>query len=181
MNVRELERKLSRRSYEELDNDMAAFDDAVLLELLDSRSIKVGDTAASLLSRRGKTNAIVDSVLAGHVSTKVGKIRAINILSSAGTSCVRAREAYLSLLYDKNHDVVDSALFGLVFLQDRRSIGAIRDAMATQTEGSETHARCLTAIEALQQQDPFIFSPYYHDAGDVWGLDKQRFGDRIGW
>jgi hypothetical protein len=26
------------------------------------------------------------------------------------------------------------------------------------------------AIEALEKQDPFLFSPYFHDAAGVWEL-----------
>ena len=180
MDIREVEKKLARRSYEEVDNEMGAFDDSALLELLDSRSIKVGDTAASLLYRRGKTDAVIDAVLAGRISTKLGKMRAMSVLRSVGKSCARAREVYLSLIHDRNRDVVDDALFGLVFLQDQRFIGPIREAIAKREEGTDIHERCLLAIQALEQQDPFIFSPYFHDAGDVWGLDKERFGDRIG-
>lgn len=180
MDVQELEKKMSRRSYEDLNNEMGAFDDSVLLELLDSRSIKIGDTAADLLDRRGKTDAVIDAILAGHISTKVGKIRAMSALRSTGKSCARAREVFLALIHDKNRDVVDDALFGLVFLQDLRFIGAIRESIANEAESTEIDKRRLLAIEALEQRDPFLFSPHFHDAGDVWGLDKERFADRIG-
>ncbi len=180
MNIREIEKKLSRRSYEDIDNELKAFDDPMLVELLDSRSIKVGSTAASLLRRRGKADAVIDAFFSEKIKTKAGKQRVFFFVRVLGRSCPRASDICLALLHDTNHDVVDDALFGLVFLQDIRAIEAIKESIASRAEDTEIHERHLLAIDALKQHDPFIFSPDFHDAGDVWDLDKGRFADRIG-
>lgn len=180
MSAKELETKLAKRSYEDIDDELQTYDDRTLIDLLDSKSRKVGSTAADLLSRRGKADVVIDAFFSGKIKTKAGKQRVFFFVRVLGRSCRRAREICLALLQDRNQDVVDDALFGLVFLQNRQVIEAIREAMASKSEGTEMHQRCLMAIEALEQRDPFIFSPHFHDAGNVWGLDKQRFADRIG-
>jgi len=180
MDLDSLEKSLAGKPYEVVEVELAPLDTEQLIALLDCRSIRVGDTAADLLVRRGETEAVIDATLAGRVSTKIGKQRALNILTWLGRACARARDIYLALLKDRHETIVGGALFGLVFLQAKEHEGAIREAMKAVRRDSELYERFKLALEALHKGDPFIFSPYFHDVGDVWKLDKARFCNRVG-
>lgn len=180
VDIQNLEARVSRLEYPDIGRELNGLSDAALLELLNSRSIKVGDSAASILRSRGRTDAVVDAILSGKLRTKLGKIRGTYILHSFGRGCSRSVEAYLALLHDRSVEVVSDALFGLVFLQDERNTTHIQRARAEVQPGGAVLEYFDRAVEALRKQDPFIFSPYFRDVGDVWGLDRERFGDRIG-
>ncbi len=172
--------KLPRMTYEKLEVELSPWSDQDLLEALDSRSIKIGDTAASLLSRRKRYPEVREAVLSGRITTKLGKIRSTNVLCRLGKSWERAKEVYLHLIWDKNAEVAGNATFPLVFWQDKSVIPAIREAVECAPPGSRIRGRFLTAIEALEKQDPFIYSDGFHDMWDTWKLDPKRFADRIG-
>jgi len=174
----EVERKCL--SYEELDAKMRGLEFPQLSSLLNSRTTKVGDTAASLLIERGICNELVDAMLNGCFTSKKGKIRALNVLNSFGCSCPRSHEGYKLFVLDRDADVVVSALFGLVFLQDLGNLTYIRQAMAKAEAGSTKIEFYNLAIQALKEGNPFIYSPHFHDRRDVWGIDKNRFGHRVG-
>jgi len=178
--VGKLESELRRLSYAQIEIELSGINSSALLRLLDSTSVRVGDTAASILARRKETDAVVDAILTESASTKIGKIRAMFVLKQFGRKYPRVIDAYVKLLHDKNPDVVSSALFGLVFFQDKKIIPLLRQAMAQRDVGHATFDLFERAISAFENEDPFIYSPGFHDAGDVWSLDKGRFGNRIG-
>lgn len=176
----ELENALSSKHYRDVDVALVSETDSVLVSLLDCRNKRVGDCAADVLIRREKTDAIIDAITRRELTTLLGKIRALSVLHRFGKACQRAKEAYLALMNDANAGVVDSALFGLAFLQDDSILTLIRDARQLHRSGSPAHEMMDRAISAIEEGNPFIYSPGFHDAGDVWGLDKSRFGGRIG-
>jgi len=180
MALSETEKKLGGLSNARIDEEMSRLEADALIQLLDSRCKRIGNAVADLLSRKGATDAVIDGVLSKRISTKSGKTRALAILNISGKKSPRAVEAYSALILDKHKDVIDWALFGLVFFQDRRSIQPIQEAMKNVVEGSDIHQRYQLALEALEKTNPFVFAPFYHDAGNVWQLDKERFKGRIG-
>ncbi|MCY3019682.1 MAG: hypothetical protein NTW87_11720 [Planctomycetota bacterium] len=180
MNIKALAKRLCRLDYEAIEAEVAGFDDAVLLVLLDSSSRKVGDTAAELLCSRGKAKVVVAALLASEIRTKLGRIRAMSVLGHFGKRVPRGAEAYLRLIEEKSATVVYDALFGLVFLQDEANIPMIEAARRRSRAGPKADGYFEKALTAIHAKDPFIFSPGYRDAHDVWGLDKERFGNRVG-
>jgi hypothetical protein len=180
MDIRKVEAEFRGKSCAELDPILSRLGVESLIALLDSRSARIGNTAAGILSRLGKLDAVIDAVLDGRVLARIGKIRVDFILASMGKKCGRATEVYLRFLQDNNGEVVHGALFSLAFLQDKRFIPeilAVKDAAPAE---SKIRHYCELAIEALEKENPFIFSPYFHDAGNVWGLDPQKFANKIG-
>jgi hypothetical protein len=174
MDIRELEDSLKGHSYAEIDRVLADAETRTLMALLDSKSIRIGDSAAGIIARRRETDAVVDAILAKSLRTKLGKIRALSIIGQFGKKCPRSTEAHLALMEDKNPDVVSGALWGLVFLQDVRVLPAIRSAMDRAGEDSEAYLNFELAIEAIESRTPFIFSPGFSDHMNVWELRKER-------
>jgi hypothetical protein len=165
--------KLKNLSYEQLDAELANDGSPTLIDLLDSDSIRIGDTAASLLSRRNEVNAVVDAILSGKFRRRNGKIRAMWVLNLQGKSCPRALDAYLTLVRDKNAEVVDQALFGVVFMQ-AEVMEQLKEAMSQVPKDSERHELYTRAIDAIQKKDPFMYSPGFSDHANIWGLRDRK-------
>lgn len=156
------------KSYSDIDRDLSARSTAELLHLMNAKSIKVGDTAADLIARRGVYDDLIHATLNGHFVTKLGKIRAINVLSSTGRKHRKALDVYLAMLQDENEDVVDTALLPLVLWGESRIASAIRQRMetATQSRMKEDLAR---ASQALATGDVRVYSPHFEDPAEIWG------------
>jgi len=179
-NLEEYAESLSSLDYEAIELQLDGLVEDQLILLLNAKSTKVGDTAADILWKRGCLDALMEAVFAGTLNRKNGKMRALNILLMAGKGNPNSIEVYCTMLQDKSVDVVDSALFGLVFWQDKGHVRVIREARTHCKHDTKRIGLFDKAIEALTNEDPFIYSTGFHDLGDVWKLDKDRFGDRIG-
>jgi hypothetical protein len=169
------EEALRRSSYAVIRKQLATATDETLVALLDSRSIKVGDTAADLLATRESLEIVTRALLQRSLRSRTAKIRAFGILRQFGKKATGAIEVYLAYLTDRSLDVVADALFGLVFWQDAQVTSAIRHAMVSSAHDKERRRLFSKATEALESQNPFVFSPNYRDASNVWELDKARF------
>ena len=157
--------KLSRLTYAEIAKRLENESSANLLELVDERSIKVGDTAIDLLSARGEVNLILEALMSGRLTTRNGKVRALNTFCSRGLGMPEAVPAYLLMINDSNPDVVSCALFGLVFWNDPQYLPAIRAIRNPRMENMKKKA-----ITALEAHDPKRYSPHFRDANCVWCL-----------
>ena len=124
--------------------------------------------------------ALINAILAGRITHRDAKVIATNALLWRGRECPEAVEAYLYLLDDTNEEVAGNAFFGIAFFQDKRYVKHLSQKHNALPNDSWLRGRLDKAIQALEKQDPFIYSPSFADAGDVWKLDKDRFGDRIG-
>jgi hypothetical protein len=181
--MQELGKRLCRFGYAEIEKELSGLDldGDSLIELLSHRSRKVADSAFSLLNRMDDgSQLVVGAVLSGRFTHRDAKIRATNFLAWRGRACSEAMKVYLHFLDDRNLEVVDSALFGVVFFQDKGQIESLerrRDGLPAGTKIRETFDE---AIRALREENPFLYSPGFHDAADVWALDRKRFADRIG-
>lgn len=180
MNPLDLEGTLASKPYAEVEVGLAGESELVLLSLLDSHSRKVGDCAAELLVQRGQKETVIDAIVRKKICTPVGKIRALSILHNFGKQSPKSVDAFLFLVRDTNKGVIDSALFGLAFFQDKSLIPLLRAAAERFETGSPILEMFDRAVSALEEDDPFIYSPGFHDAGDVWCLDKDKFKSRIG-
>jgi hypothetical protein len=172
MDVKELEKALKGRSYQELHRLLSDAETRTLIGLLDSRSVRIGDSAAGVLARRRETEAVVDAILEKSLTTKLGKIRALSVLTQFGKKCPRSKEAHLAFLDDKNYSVVCDALWGLVFMQDQSVIPAIQSAMVRAGEDSEAYLKYELAVTAIRSRAPYFYSPGFSDHMNVWELRK---------
>lgn len=180
MDLTTLEKELTKKSYSEIDASLSTLDHPELLELLDSRSIRVGNSATEILVARHQADLVIDALLASTVRTKLGRLRATHLLSCFGRGVPRAASAYLWLLDDPSIDVISNALFGLVFLLDTQNLPILKTARSKTLPGSPARRLFDNAIRALVKQDPFIYSSGFRDRTDVWKLDKTRFAHKIG-
>ncbi|HEX3656831.1 MAG TPA: hypothetical protein VHY91_16170 [Pirellulales bacterium] len=170
---KELERELAHKTYEQIDQALRNLSDGELLDLFDSPSIKVGDSACDILWSRSDAkfeDEMVDALLDGRFKTRLGRMRASQVVICGGKRVRRAHEAYLHLLHDRSTDVVDNAIFGLVFLNDKAHLPAVEAARDALPDDSKMKVRFASAIKALQAGNPFFFSSGYNDAANAWGL-----------
>jgi hypothetical protein len=158
--------KLSGLTYQQLSLKLSVEPSERLVALLNERSIKIGDTAADILSTRGETFMVVDAMMSGRLSTRNGKVRALNLLSQRALP--DAVPVYLRMILDPNPDVVSSALFGLVFWNDARHLPAIR-----AIKNSSARQIQEQAISALEAGNPQLYSPHFYDAAGVWKSDTK--------
>jgi hypothetical protein len=165
-----IESELATSTYAEVADRLEDFSDEDLFALLDSSSIRVGDTAADILIRRNRHDLAIDGILNRKIKTANGRLRAMSMLSCLGKSVPMAELVYLDLLEDKSARVVDNALFGLVFWQNKENIPKIEAAMAKAKPRSKKMVFFEQAIEALRKDDPFLFSPHFADPNNVWEL-----------
>lgn len=174
MDLKKTTERLSKLDNLGIRRELEAFNDEDLLLLLESTSIPVGDNAAELLVNGRKTDLVIDAILKSRIKTKLGQVRAANILSCLGRDVPRAADAYLFMLRHKSLDVISGGLFGLAFLQDKTYIGPIISARDKVERPDDVRACFDRAIEALSKGDPFIYSPHFWDRANVWKLSKKK-------
>lgn len=154
------------------DQDLRDATTAKLIEVLNGPSNGTADVAAMELAKREATSEVATALISGALSRKRGKIRGLFVLQCLGARDSQSLQAYRTLLADKNDDVVDSALFGLVFARDHSALPELI-ALSKSVDITATRRVILDrAIRALKRDTPSIFSPGYWDAENVWGLRK---------
>lgn len=180
--LRDLAKDLCRLSYQAIEARVQNLDSDWLIELINSRSRKLGVTASQVLGGRGKkaNAALINAVLAGRMTHRDAKVVATNHLKALGRGCPKAVEAYLYMLDDRNEEVADNALFGIVFFLDKKYVPHLVQKRDARSKDSWLRGKLDKAIQALEEQNPFVFSPHVRFLKNVWKLDKKRFGDRIG-
>ena len=153
----------AKRSYAAIGSSLQAEDSEELLRLLDSPSIKIGDTAASLLSTRGDHDAVFHAIQSQRLRTALGRKRALFTLLQLGRSYPRSLTACLHLLHDKSRLVLDEAIFGVVRWCDPGSLPALEAIRHGQAAESVERA-----IQAIASQQPQTYNPYYADPDGRW-------------
>lgn len=154
---------LSRLTYSEIDQRLKSRATSTLLKLLDDRSTKIGGAVVGILVRQNKHDAVLRAAMSDEFKTRNGKVRALNILRRRGRTMPKAIHAYLKFIHDTHPDVVESALFGLVFWNDRKHLPAIESIKNPSVRNSQKQA-----IKALKQRSPRLFSPHFWDISGVW-------------
>jgi hypothetical protein len=162
-----LEEKLKRLGYREIAEGLANTGAEILLHLLDSKSTKVGNTAADFLAKKRGHPLLISAIMEDKIRTKLGKIRASNILFGLGRKNPEALDAHLKLLRDKNVEVADNALLALVAWGDCRVIPAIKERQAT-VKSVEDAKEFQLACEAIEKSNLAIFSPHFSFSKDAW-------------
>ncbi len=162
-----IESRLKKLSGLEIAQALANAEPQVLVGLLDSKSIKVGDCAATMIKGSVAYRRLISSVLEGQITTKLGKIRANNMLFSTGRQYPDALKAYMRFLNDPNDEIAYESLLGLVFWGDKQVIPAIKE-RAKRVKSAEDVREFGRACDALEKSDPKTFNPHFTDSGGVW-------------
>ncbi len=162
-----LELKLRGLNYPEIERALAKTEPQILIELLDSKSIKIGDSAAGLLRGSQAHRLLLSSILEKRITTKFGKFRAKSILFSTGRRYPEALKAYLVFLNDRNDEIADNALLALVFWGDKRVIPSIKE-RAKAIKSAEDAKEFERACDALEKSDPASFNPHFKDDSGIW-------------
>jgi hypothetical protein len=159
--LQEIESHLHDKSYQELNKAMADLPTDTLLGLLGSKSRRVGDTASSLLGRRNEIERVAQAILANVYTRKDARVRAANTLLFGNSDSKTADDALLSLVEDRNEDSADNALVALVALGNPRVIGRLKRLRQISKLSSRMKDKIDLAIEAIEKQDPRVYSPNY--------------------
>ena len=158
----------AKLSYAELDAELASRSTGELLQLLDSPSIKVGDTATSLLGRRGALDIVYDALCGRRIRTALGRLRALHALLLPARNYPKSFDACIQLLHDRSSVVFDEALWGLCLWCEPRCLPDLQRIADESNRG-----RIALAIQAIQAGDYRIYSPYFDDRGD-WAKSQSN-------
>ncbi len=167
-----LESRLMGLSYEVIDEALRMLPSGDLLDLLDSRSTKIGETAVMLLANRDEATLLIDALLGNRIHKAIGRVMASNVLNWFGLALPEATAARLHLLKDRSNSVVRNALFGIVFARRRDLLPTLRRHLEHLPPGSPRFEDFSEAIRALEADDPSLFSPGFLDAANVWRLGE---------
>lgn len=165
--TRLLESRLKVSNYPETEQALSKTTPLTLIELLDSKSIKVGDCAAMMIKGDERYRLLISSILEGRITTKLGKIRADNMLFRTGRHYPDALKAYLWFLADPNDEIAYNALLALVFWGDKKVIPVIKERMK-RVKSPEDKKDFIRACEALEKSDPQSFNPHFTDVDGIW-------------
>jgi hypothetical protein len=146
----------AKLTYAEMDAELSTRGEEELISLLDSPSIKIGDTAADPLSRRRALDAVYDAVCDGRLKKALGKKRALYLLIHAGPRYRKGLDACVRLLRDRGKLVVGEALFGLCHWNDQSTLAAL-DTVTCRAVAEDVEL----ARRAIKARDIRIFSQYY--------------------
>ena len=169
-----LEDRLAHQGYQAIDKELSSLPSAELVDLLESKSRKIGDTVAEIMRRRKETALVLDALLHDRFHTAPGKARATYILMAFGRAIPEAINGYVHVLGDRSNGVVSNALFGIVFMRRNDLLPNLREHLAKAPTGSPRHKLFGEAIDALEANDPSIFSPGFADTGNVWRLNEPK-------
>lgn len=171
-----LAQELQSLSYSEIESRIQALGCEDLIVLLNSRSRHVGDCAFGCLLRRPEWEAaVIRAICENRLTLSDGKVRAANLLICRGRASPDAKAAYWHLVDDRSDRVSTNALMGIVFSQDRSYTERIRSKLRALRDRHGRLAKELTnAIRALEEQNPFLFEPYYppDQAEKRWGIQN---------
>jgi hypothetical protein len=150
----------AKLTYAQMDAELSTRSEDELMALLDPPSIKVGDTAASLLSRQDAEDSVYDALCDGRLKTALGRKRALFTLLLAGPRYRKSLHACVRLLSDRSKLVVGEALFGLCHWNDQSILAAL-DTVTCRGVAEDVEL----ARRAIKARDIRIFSRYYsiHD------------------
>lgn len=145
-----------------------------LFRWLDSLFTLLGDGSAEELKMRGLFSEVGDAILGNAIRTSKGRIRALFVLHGFGNRIPNWWRPFEHALYDRSPGVVDNALFGLVFGQRQESKPLLQEILSSLKKEGERRDSFQSALESLDSRNPFLFSPYFSDDNNVWGLEREK-------
>ncbi len=154
---------LRRLSYQEAAALLDGKSDDELVDVLAGPSRKLGDMAWEALGRHGRHDLVIRALQEKKITTRDGKVRALNLLLSQGRRLPEAFPILCQYAADRSIDVADCALFGLALWQDISVLPLLESLL-----GSKHSAEVTKVIDAIKTGDPKKYSPYFHDSKGVW-------------
>ena len=134
--------------------------DQWLADLDTNRSIPAV-AAANAMERAGCFPALVEAIISGRLRTT---------LAFQGRRFPDSVRAFRHCIGDRSEKVLDCALFGLVFMRDHEALPLIEKAIAAAKAGSFRKKDLKEAAHALREDNPYLFSPGFHDETNSWQL-----------
>ena len=157
-------------SYEEASRRLAEKTDEELVDVLDGPSRVLCQTAAHLLRRRRRFDLVVGALKERKLTTRDGKVSALNLLLGRGRGLPEAFPIYLQYAGDRSAGAVSCALLGLVLWQDDSVVPLLESLPAS------THSELIRkAIDALKCHDPKRFSSGDFDYLGQWKKPGTKF------
>ncbi len=156
-------------SYQEAATLLADKSDEELVDVLAGSSRKLGDTAWEALGRHGRYDLVIRALQEKKITTRDGKVRALNLLLSQGRRLPEAFPIYCQYASDRSVDTAGCALFGLAFWQDASVLPLLESLL-----GSKHSAEVTKTIDAIKAGDPKKHSPYFHYSQGVWKKEANQ-------
>ena len=168
---------LKSLTYGQANELVQPLSDQELMQLFDSSSIKLGDTAVDYPVKRRKHHMIINAVYSRTLRTRNGKVRAANVLEGHlfGGRCKNVPKTFGALMIlagDRNRDAVNTALGSIVFLRDKSVLPKPREFYAKT--GLEDYRK---AIQAIEENDYRIYSPY-DSPPEEWETNALKYRGR---
>jgi len=176
-NLKALAQELCRLEYEEIGARIQHLDTDALIELFNSRFRKVGDAAFACLRKQPDgEQAVIDAILQNRLTRRDSKVRGANFLEFKGRSHPEAIRAYFHLLDDKNEEVADNALFGIVLSQNPSDLARVRKKRDSAEPNTWMHHQLCSAVRALEDGNPFLYTGGYSadQAEELWHIKNAR-------
>ena len=159
-------------SYNEIGDVLQEKDSLSLISYLNSNSVKIAERAIITLRCREDFWNIVEEVLNKKLlKNRLAKICFLSGVYHWGKTELGIKTS-ISFLNDKSLDVVEGALWGIVFYNDVKYIELVKKTQKKYSQETEIYSYFTKAIQALKQGNPFLFSSGFLDRENVWKLDK---------
>ena len=160
-------------SYNEIGDFLQEKDSLSLISYLNSNSVKIAEMAIITLRCREDFWNIVEEVLNKKLlKNRLAKICFLSGVYHWGKTELGIKTS-ISFLNDKSLDVVEEALWGIVFYNDVKYIELVKKTQKKYSQETEIYSYFTKAIQALKQGNPFLFSSGFSDPENVWKLDKK--------
>ena len=159
-------------SYNEIGDFLQEKDSLSLISYLNSNSVKIAERAIITLRCREDFWNIVEEVLNKKLlKNRLAKICFLSGVYHWGKTELGIKTS-ISFLNDKSLDVVEEALWGIVFYNDVKYIELVKKTQKKYSQETEIYSYFTKAIQALTQGNPFLYSSGFLDRENVWKLDK---------
>ena len=159
-------------SYNEIGDVLQEKDSLSLISYLNSNSVKIAEMAIITLKYREDFWNIVEEVLDKKLlKNRLAKICFLSGVYHFGKTDLGIKTS-ISFLNDKSLDVVEEALWGIVFYNDVKYIELVAETQKKYSQETEIYSYFTKAIYALKQGNPFLYSSGFLDSENVWQLDE---------
>ena len=134
-----------------------------LVDVLDGPSRVFRHTAWHMLARRNRFDLVARALKEQALTTRDGKVSALNLLLLRGKSLPEAFPIYLQYAGDRSSGVISCALLGLVLWQDDSVVSLLKSLPPSK------HSELIRkAIDALEHHDSMRFSEAHYDFFGAW-------------
>jgi hypothetical protein len=141
-------------------------DSVLLIQLLNSRWVRVGDAAYEAITEPQDLDRVAQAYLKGKYTRHLGRVRALNRLISLCCKNDLAKQCYRKALDDPK--LVVDGIYGVVYSIDIEALPKIREMLAN--DPPESLKKYLVMAEAaLAEKNPRLFKTGHRVDGARWG------------